>query len=152
MGLATAFSIAGRSAVGWLMPPSGDRRPLACASLAVQIAGSLTLIVAGGSDALLMIAGVLLFGAGIGNTTSLPPLIARSNSRGADCPARGTLIIAIAQAGYAFAPAAFGALRSLSSAEATGVFVVAIVIQMLAIATFLAGRGRPSPRPGPATP
>ena len=66
------------------------------------------------------------------------------------------LIIAIAQASYAFAPAAFGALRSLSPAQAPfpaiGVFVAAIVIQVLAAATFLAGRRRRSLRPGQAIP
>ena len=156
MGLATALSIAGRSLVGWRMPPSGDRRPLACASLAVQIAGSLALIAAGGNDAWLMIAGVLLFGVGIGNTTSLPPLIAQVEFSRADAQRVVPLIIAIAQASYAFAPAAFGALRSLSPAQAPfpaiGVFVAAIVIQVLAAATFLAGRRRRSLRPGQAIP
>jgi hypothetical protein len=55
------------------------------------------------------------------------------------------LIVAIAQAAYAFAPAAFGAIRELSSgAAAPGVapylFVSAALVQGLAIAAFLAGR------------
>jgi MFS family permease len=152
MGLATACSIAGRTLVGWLMPPGGDRRLLACASLAVQIAGSLALIAAGSGNTLLMIAGVLLFGTGIGNTTSLPPLIAQIEFARADVQRVVPLIIAISQAGYAFAPAAFGALRSLPAGGATGVFAVAVVIQLLAIAAFLAGRRRQSLRPGPAMP
>ena len=53
----------------------------------------------------------MLFGAGIGNATSLPPLIAQSEF--ARDVARVPLIVAIAQAAYAFAPAIFGALRSL---------------------------------------
>ena len=43
MGLATALAIAGRTLVGWLMPPGADRRLVACTSYAVQIAGSLAL-------------------------------------------------------------------------------------------------------------
>ena len=52
------------------------------------------------------------------------------------------LIVAIGQGTYAFAPAAFGALRALSPAEATLVFVAAAIVQALAIAAFLAGRRR----------
>jgi MFS family permease len=69
MGFATAAAIAGRSLVGWLMPARADRRLVACASYAMQIAGSLAFILAAGTHAPLLIAGVLLFGAGIGNAT-----------------------------------------------------------------------------------
>ncbi|MCG7193883.1 MFS transporter, partial [Pseudomonas aeruginosa] len=73
MGLATASAIAGRSLVGWLMPPSADRRKVACVSYGAQILGSLVLMLAA-DHAWAVWAGVLLFGAGIGNATSLPPL------------------------------------------------------------------------------
>jgi hypothetical protein len=75
MGLATASAIAGRTLVGWVMPIDADRRVIASVSFAVQIAGSIALIVAAGTSAPLLFLGVLLFGAGIGNATSLPPLI-----------------------------------------------------------------------------
>jgi hypothetical protein len=55
------------------MPAGADRRVFACASHLVQIAGSLALLLAGGGSVPLLLTGVLLFGAGIGNTTSLPP-------------------------------------------------------------------------------
>ena len=142
MGLATAAAIAGRSAVGWLMPAGSDRRLFACASHAVQIAGSLALILAGGDNVVLLVAGVLLFGAGIGNTTSLPPLIAQVEFTRADAQRVVPLIVAISQGAYAFAPAAFGALRSLSVQETAAVAVAATVIQCLAVVAFLAGRGR----------
>src|SRR5580704_7610574 len=93
MGLATASAIAGRTLVGWLMPAGSDRRLIACASLVVQIAGSV----------ILMITGVLLFGAGIGNTTSLPPLIAQVEFTRADVQRVVPLIVALGQATYAFA-------------------------------------------------
>jgi hypothetical protein len=142
MGLATASAIAGRTLVGWLMPPGSDRRLIACASLVVQIAGSVILMLAGGSEVVLLITGVLLFGAGIGNTTSLPPLIAQVEFTRADVQRVVPLIVALGQATYAFAPAAFGALRALSPAAATGVFAAAAIVQVVAIAAFLGGRRR----------
>lgn len=142
MGLATATAIAGRTMVGWMMPPGSDRRLIACISHGVQITGSLALMMAAGSDLVLLVAGVLLFGAGIGNTTSLPPMIAQLEFSKADVQRVVPLIVAIAQGAYAFAPAAFGALRSLPATEAIGVFLAAALIQALAIAAFLAGRRR----------
>ncbi len=50
MGSGTAAAIAGRTLVGWLMPPGSDRRLVSCASHAVQILGSLALMLAAGSD------------------------------------------------------------------------------------------------------
>ncbi|CAN5901911.1 MFS transporter [soil metagenome] len=140
MGLATAAAIAGRTLVGWLMPAGSDRRLVACVSGAVQIAGSLTLILAGGSDHGLMIVGGLLCCAGIGNTTSLPPMIAQVEFSKADVQRVVPLIVAIGQGTYAFAPAAFGVLRSLPAAETTGIFLAAAIIQAFAMAAFLAGR------------
>ena len=143
MGAATAAAIAGRTLVGWLMPPGSDRRLVACASHAVQIVGSFALILAAGDSVVLLVAGVLLFGAGIGNTTSLPPLIAQVEFAREDVARVVPLIVAIGQGTYAFAPAAFGALRTLSAGEATLVFTAAAIVQLLAIAAFLAGRRRP---------
>jgi hypothetical protein len=140
MGAATAAAIGGRTLVGWLMPPGSDRRLIACASHVVQIAGSLALVFAGGHVVALLIVGVLLFGAGIGNTTSLPPLIAQTEFDKADVARVVPLIVAIGQGFYAFAPAAFGAIRALSADDATMVFIAAAVLQGLAMLAFLAGR------------
>jgi hypothetical protein len=148
MGLATAFAIVGRSLVGWLMPVRADRRLVACASYAVQIAGSILLILAGGENLPLMLLGILLFGAGIGNATSLPPLIAQVEFVKADVQRVVSLIVAISQGSYSFAPAAFGAIRVLSASsqlpagEAMLVFAMAAFVQGLAICCFLAGRQR----------
>jgi len=140
MGLATAAAIAGRTLVGWLMPQGSDRRLVACLSHVVQIAGSLALLCAAGTDLVLLVAGVLLFGAGIGNTTSLPPLIAQVEFSRAEVQRVVPLIVAIGQGTYAFAPAAFGWLRTLSPAEGMPVFVAAALMQTAAIALFLLGR------------
>jgi MFS family permease len=146
MGAATAAAIGGRTLVGWLMPAGADRRLIACASLAVQIAGSLVLIAAAGSNVALLLLGVLLFGVGIGNATSLPPLIAQSEFAREDVPRVVALIVAIAQGAYAFAPAAFGLIRQFApdpaSGAAPGVFAAAALVQGLAGCAFLMGRRR----------
>jgi hypothetical protein len=148
-GGATAAAISGRTFVGWSMPAVADRRLFACASTAVQIAGSLAFLLAAGENVSLLLLGVFLFGAGIGNTTSLPPLIAQVEFAKEDVPRVVPLIIAIGQGTYAFAPAVFGLIRQFTAptgAASTGaapfVFAAAAAIQALAILAFLAGRRR----------
>jgi hypothetical protein len=51
------------------------------------------------------------------------------------------LIVGVAQAGYAFAPATFGLVRELAP-HAPGVFIAAAVAQGLAICAFSIGRNR----------
>jgi hypothetical protein len=145
-GAATAAAIAGRTAVGWLMPPGADRRLVACASYAVQIAGTVAFLLAGGTSVPLLLAGIVLFGAGIGNATSLPPLIAQVEFVPADVPRVVPLIVAVAQASYAFAPATFGWIREFApDRSAAGavpcLFLATAALQGLAIAALLAGRG-----------
>jgi hypothetical protein len=152
MGGATAVAIAGRTLVGWLMPIGADRRLVACVSYVVQIGGSIAFLVADGTNIPLLLIGIMLFGAGIGNATSLPPLIAQVEFLKDDVPRVVALIVAISQGAYAFAPAAFGLIRELapppihgSAGAAPYFFVGAALVQILAIGAFLAGR-RPSSR------
>jgi hypothetical protein len=147
MGLVTAMAITGRSLIGWAMPAHADRRLMACASYAVQIAGCVAFIAADGTSEPLLLLGVVLFGVGFGNGTWLPPLIAQVEFVGADVPRVVALIVAISQATYAFAPVAFGMIRELTphsagveSGDAPSLFVVAAIVQGLAICAFLAGR------------
>ncbi|CAN5507316.1 MFS transporter [soil metagenome] len=144
-GAATAAAIAGRTLVGWLMPAGCDRRLVACTSYLVQIAGSVTFLFADGDNVALLLLGIVLFGAGIGNATSLPPLIAQTEFAADDVPRVVPLIVAIGQAAYAFAPAVFGLIRELApgggaAGAAPWLFVTAAIIQALAIAAFLTGR------------
>jgi hypothetical protein len=146
MGLATACAIGGRTLVGWLMPGGADRRLIACASYAVQGAGSLLFMLAGGNTPLLLIA-IVLFGSGIGNATSLPPLIAQVEFVKDEVQRVISLIVALAQGPYAFAPAIFGAILASGfpgGAGDTVFFAVAAAVQVLAIACFWAGRFRAS--------
>ncbi|HLH89131.1 MAG TPA: MFS transporter [Xanthobacteraceae bacterium] len=142
MGGATGAAIGGRTFVGWFMPAAADRRLVACANYGVQVVGSIALIAAAGTNVPLLLAGVLLFGVGIGNATSLPPLIAQAEFAGHDVARVVSLVVATSQAAYAFAPATFGLIRQLSShgGDATLFYAAAAVVQVLAIAAFLIGR------------
>jgi Major Facilitator Superfamily len=149
MALVTVMAIVGRSLIGWAMPADVDRRLLACGSYAVQIAGCVAFFAADGSSVSLLLAGIVLFGAGFGNGTWLPPLIAQVEFACHDVPRVVALIVAISQATYAFAPVAFGMIReftvpaaSMDAGAAPGFFVAAGIVQGLAICAFLAGRHR----------
>jgi MFS family permease len=149
MGLVTAMAIAGRTLIGWALPAGADRRLVACASYAVQIAGCAAFIAADGTSVPLLLLGVVLFGAGFGNGTWLPPLIAQAEFVAEDVPRVVALIVAISQGAYAFAPVVFGTVREFTTAAADagsdaapGLFIVAGIVQGLAICAFLAGRRR----------
>jgi hypothetical protein len=146
MGLVTGLAIAGRTLLAWMMPVGADRRLLACVGYALQLAGSVTLIAAAGDSAPLLLLGVVLFGTGFGNATSLPPLIAQVEFVKEDVVRVVGLIVGISQGGYAFAPALFGIIRALAPHPIAGaaphLFLAAALVQALAIAAFLAGRRR----------
>jgi MFS family permease len=148
MGLVTALAVAGRTALGWLMPLGADRRLLACLGYALQLAGSIALIAAAGTSVPLLLVGVVLFGAGFGNATSLPPLIAQVEFVERDVARVVSLIVGISQGGYAFAPAVFGLIRAFTAdadaaaGAAPAVFAAAALVQGMAIGAFLLGRRR----------
>ena len=149
MGFATASAILGRYVVAWTMPPHADRRTVAAACYGVQATATLLLLAADGTNTALIAGAVALFGSGIGNATSLPPLIAQAEFAAADVQRVVALIVALAQATYAFAPALFGALLVATGGiaprigqGATGLLVVVLVVQGLSIGSFLLGRRR----------
>jgi hypothetical protein len=159
IGMATGCAIVGRTLVGWLMPPGIDRRLVACGSHAMQVTGSVLFVLSAGESAPLLLSGLVLCGAGIGNATSLPPMIAQTEFAPADAKRVVPLIVGVAQGLYAFAPAVFGVLRSLEPGafglppgEATAMFVVAALVQLCAIACFLGGRRRPLRAGDPVVP
>lgn len=148
-GGATAAAILGRTLVGLLMPADADRRLFGCANYVVQILGSLAFLFAAGDNIPLLLLGVVLFGAGIGNATSLPPMIAQAEFSKEDVSRVVPLIVAVGQGTYAFAPAAFGIIRELaphwgaaSAGAAPWLFVAAAFIQTLAVVAFFTGRPR----------
>jgi hypothetical protein len=148
MGLVTAMAIVGRWLIARAMPSGSDRRLVACGSTAIQMLGCAAFIAADGTSVPLLLLGVVLFGAGFGNGTWLPPLIAQVEFVADDVPRVVALIVAIAQGAYAFAPVVFGTIRELipagdaSSGAAPGLFIAAGLVQGLAICAFQAGRRR----------
>jgi lipid-A-disaccharide synthase-like uncharacterized protein len=149
MGFATACAIAGRYVVAWTMPPRADRRSVAAVGYGVQAIGTVLLLAAGGTSVAPIVLAVALFGSGIGNATSLPPLIAQAEFAAADVQRVVALIVATAQATYAFAPALFGALLVATGGVAprighgaSALLIAVAAAQLLAIGCFLAGRPR----------
>ncbi len=147
MGLVTAVAVAGRTILGWVLPPGADRRLVASASYALQLCGSLAFALAAGDNVPLLLLGIVLFGVGFGNATSLPPLIAQVEFVEEDVPRAVALVVGIAQGSFAFAPVLFGLIRQFAwggggpeSGAAPGVFLAAALIQGLAICALLAGR------------
>ena len=112
MGLAAALAITGRSLVGWIMPSGTDRRVVSVCRANDRL--DRVHCAAGGQPVPLLLLGVVLFGIGFGNATSLPPLIAQVEFVEGDVPRVVALIVAIAQGAYAFAPAAFGLIRTFA--------------------------------------
>ena len=131
VSLTTACAVLGRTLLGALLPERADRRVAAAASFAVQLAGSVALLAFGGTSAPLLLLGCVLFGLGVGNLVSLPPLTAQAEFARGDV-AR-VVALAFTQAVFAFAPAAFGVLRDAADGGWAPVLVAALV---------LAGRSR----------
>ncbi len=147
MGFVTACAIAGRMLVAWLLQANADRRIVAALSYGVQLAGSMILLCVEERQSAWILLGVALFGSGIGNATSLPPLIAQEEFSVEEVPRVVALIVAMAQTGYAFAPAMFGYVLSVSLSgspqlgTSTTTFLLTVAaVQALAILSFLAGR------------
>jgi MFS family permease len=144
MSLATVAAIGGRTLVGWLMPPSADRWVVGAMNYGVQVLGCCAFLAAGGTNIPLLVLGLLLFGVGIGNATSMPPLIAQTEFAKADVVRVVALVTGVAQASYAFAPAVFGMIRdatALNESSAVPVlFIAAAGFQAAAAVAYFAGR------------
>jgi MFS family permease len=130
--------------VGWLMPAGADRRLVGAMNYGAQVLGCCAFLAAGGSNVPLLLLGVLLFGMGIGNATSMPPLIAQTEFPKAEVVRVVALMTAVAQASYAFAPAVFGIIRDATalngSATVPVLFATAAGFQVAAAIAYWVGR------------
>ncbi|SFW21638.1 MFS transporter [Pseudomonas sp. NFACC04-2] len=141
MGLATASAIGGRYVAARLMTQGMNRRQLACLGYTVQMLGTLMLLGLDLHPTAAWIA-VVLIGSGIGNATSLPPLIAQAEFSREHTARVIALMVAISQATYAFAPAFFGLLRAAftdPNHAIVAVVTAAVIVQVLAILSFSRG-------------
>lgn len=141
MGLATASAMGGRYVAARLMTQGMNRRQLACLGYAIQMLGTLMLLGLDLHPTVAWIA-VVLIGSGIGNATSLPPLIAQVEFSREHTARVIALMVAISQATYAFAPALFGLLRAISidpNHAIVAVVAAAVTVQVLAIVSFYRG-------------
>jgi cyanate permease len=139
VSLATASAVLGRTLFGMLLPARADRRVAAALNFVIQIAGSVALLAASGSSVPLLLSGCVLFGLGIGNLISLPPLIAQSEFPRGDVGQVVALVTAVNQAVFAFAPVTLGVLRD-SVTWAGAPIALAALVQLAALAVVLVGR------------
>ncbi|MBO1540163.1 MFS transporter [Pseudomonas sp. OA65] len=141
MGLATASAMGGRYVAARLMTQGMNRRQLACLGYAIQMLGTLMLLGLDLHPTVAWIA-VVLIGSGIGNATSLPPLIAQVEFSREHTARVIALMVAISQATYAFAPALFGLLRAIfidPNHAIVAVVAAAVTVQVLAMVSFYRG-------------
>jgi hypothetical protein len=136
VSLTTACAIVGRLLVG-LLPRSADWRVVSAANVALQAAG-VALIGGSGATASLL-AGCVLFGLGLGNLVSLPPLIAQIEYARADAGRAVALVTGITQGVSAFAPVAFGALHDVTGGFGA-TLAAAVALQLAAAVIVLIGR------------
>jgi cyanate permease len=141
VSLATVCAVIGRTLTGWWIGEH-DRRTAAAINFAIQALG--VLLLAFGTTPPALWVGCILFGLGVGNLTSLPPLIAQREFNRADVAAVVALVVAINQAVFAFAPAVFGALRE-ATADYQAAFALAAIVQICAAIVVISGRAQ---RPG----
>ena len=136
ISLITICAVLGRTLLGKFLG-ARDRRLAAAASLLVQTAGSLLLAL--GEGGVPLTAGCILFGLGVGNLVSLPPLIAQREFHPADVGTVVALVTAINQSVFAFAPAILGGLRDSTGSYGAS-FLAAAAVQTVAAAVVAWGR------------
>ncbi|RTL72142.1 MAG: MFS transporter [Hyphomicrobiales bacterium] len=131
-----ASAVVGRTLLAWTL---GDRirRHAASANFVPQAAGVLLLVLA--SQPVPVGLGCILFGLGVGNLISLPPLIAQQEFEPQDVPTVVALVTAINQAVFACAPAIFGLLRD-AAGDYTIAFALAACAQVAAALVIRASR------------
>jgi len=130
MSLITICAVVGRSMLGWILPAGSDFRRAAAINFLIKMVGTSTILIAllWGAP-VLMLAGCVIFGLCLGNTLSLPPMIAQAEFTRADVGRVVALVTAVNQAVYALGPASFGLIRDLAGSGAA-VLATAALLQL----------------------
>ena len=116
---------------------------VAACNFAVQACGVALLALA--QTTVLLALGCALFGLGVGNLLTLPPLIAQKEFERADVPQIVALVTAVNQTAFAFAPTVIGIIR-----QATGSYTLAFLFAagvLLIAGTIVISGASPSARP-----
>jgi MFS family permease len=136
LSVITASAVVGRVLLGAALGNT-DRRVVAAANFVMQAAGVGLLAV--GTAAITIVPGCILFGLGVGNLLTLPPLIAQRELPPETVSRAVALITAVNQAVFAFAPALLGVLREVSGSYLLP-FLVAAAVQLVAACVVILGR------------
>lgn len=137
VSLTSLCAVAGRLLLGSIVDRF-DRRRAAVGNFAIQTLGLVVLLI--GSGVASVLAACVLFGLGLGNLVSLPPLIAEREFAPIDLGRVVALAVALNQAVFSFAPAVFGALHDLAGSYAAPL-LLAIALHSAAAIIVLTGRG-----------
>lgn len=142
LSFATICAVAGRFA--WTpFLERRDRRVAGALNLGLQAIGIAMLALALDGSWPLLLAGCVLFGLGIGNLVSLPPLIAQSDFAPSDVPQVVALSTAIFEIVFAFGPGTLGAVRDWSGGYPAA-FAIVVALYLAAALILLAGKLRRS--------
>ena len=139
VSLTSLAAVAGRLIVG-LFVDRVNRRAVVAGNFLVQ-AAALVLMLTAPAPALLY-AACVLFGLGVGNTTSLPSVIVQAEFPPAVFGQVVSTIIAINQFTYSFGPGILGWLRDASGSYVAPL-VACLALQLAAVVILLVGRPGP---------
>jgi MFS family permease len=120
VSLTTFTAVLGRIATGYLTDRC-ERRTVACVNFIVQMLG-MTVLATATTPALLYM-GCVLFGLGVGNTTSLPGLLVQQDFPKQHFARIVSLVVAINQFSFAFGPSLLGQLEHAAGSYSTGLLV-----------------------------
>jgi MFS family permease len=137
LSVITASAVIGRTMLGAALGDT-DRRVVAAANFVMQACGVTLLAI--GTAATTIVPGCILFGLGVGNLLTLPPLIAQREFPPETVSRVVALVTAVNQAVFAFAPAVLGVLREVSGSYLIP-FLVAAGVQLVAACVVIVGRG-----------
>jgi MFS family permease len=120
ISLTTSAAVVGRIATGFVIDRF-NRRAVASVNFVMQAFG--IAILAAGTERSLLYLGCLLFGAGVGNATSLPGLIVQQEFPKHHFARIVSLVVAINQFSFAFGPALLAQLQ-----HAEGTYMAALLV------------------------
>jgi MFS family permease len=120
VSLTTSAAVLGRIATGYIADRF-DRRAVACVNFIVQMLG-MAMLARARTPAMLYL-GCVLFGLGVGNTTSLPGLLVQQDFPKQHFARIISLVVAINQFSFAFGPSLLGQLEHAEGSYSTGLLV-----------------------------